>query len=134
MSEAIFSRRRSANAEQRKLRLSNFEPGDRLRGGAGDLGDDLAAGVGDAEGSVGVLDGHGRSSMGDTDTDALAGDGELAAAADPPLHPDRLGGWLGFRAGRADIPKAGPLVAGGRVGQGAQQRVPLGQMRDGCGQ
>ena len=67
--------------------------------------------------------------MADTDVDALPGDDELAAAADPSLHLERLSGWLGFRSGRASVADPGEVGFGERVGQGAEQCVPVGEVQ-----
>ncbi|MCK2213678.1 hypothetical protein MF672_007725 [Actinomadura sp. ATCC 31491] len=67
--------------------------------------------------------------MADADADTLAGDGELAAAAEAPLHVDGFGGRLGFGAGGAGVPEAGHLIASERVGQGSQQRASIGKVQ-----
>ncbi|NYT96290.1 hypothetical protein [Salinispora sp. H7-4] len=69
-----------------EVRVCGFEPGDRLGGGAGDLGEELVA-VMDAEGGVAFLDGEGCSGVGDADLDALPGDDEGASAADAAFDP-----------------------------------------------
>jgi hypothetical protein len=99
----------------------DLEPGDRLGGGAGDLGDQIVIVV-DAPGVLGGLDGEGASGVGDADVDALPGDDQGASAADPPLDPYRVGCWRGWwagGAGGAGVAQAALFDRGERVGQAA---------------
>ena len=70
--------------------LADLEPGDRFGGGAGDFGEQFVAVV-DPPGGVGGLDGDGAAGVDHADVDALPGDGQGTAGADPPLHPHRVG-------------------------------------------
>jgi hypothetical protein len=100
--------------------LADFEPGDGLGGGAGNVGQEPVAVV-DAEGGVGVFDVEGVAGVADTDVDLLPGDDEGAAAVHAPLHSQRFGCGLGWWSCGPSVTQAGQLGWGERVGQAAQQ-------------
>jgi hypothetical protein len=82
----------------------------------------------DPPGGVGGLDGDGAPGVDHADVDALPGDGQGAAAADPPFHPWRVSGRLGWRTGGPSVAEAGQLRRGERVGQAAQQNTVLDEL------
>jgi len=81
-----------------------------------DLGEQFVIVV-DAEGVVGRFDGKSASRVGHADVDALPGNHESAAAADPPFHPQGFGCGLGWWSGGAGVADAGLFSGGQRVGQ-----------------
>src|SRR3712207_6168015 len=115
---------RGSRALARWLGLAGFEPSDRLGGGASDF-EELVVAVVDPPGGAGVLDGEGAPGVVNADVDALPGDDEAAAAAYPPLVPDRVGGGCRWWAGGPGTADAGQLGRGEGVGQAAQ-RAPVG--------
>jgi hypothetical protein len=70
----------------------------------------------DPPGGVAGFDDDGAPGVDHADVDALPGDGQGAAAADPPFHPWRVSGRLGWRTGGPGISDAGRLRRGERVG------------------
>jgi hypothetical protein len=65
----------------------------------------------------------------DPDLDLLARDDDLAAAADAALDPDRFGRGVGAGSGGACVADACDVGACERVGQRAQQGVPVDQVQ-----
>lgn len=82
----------------------------------------------DPPGGVGGLDGDGAAGVDHADVDALSGDGQGAAAADPPLDPLWVGGRLGWRAGGPGVADAGHVGWGEWIGQAAQQGTVLDEL------
>lgn len=102
------------------MRLAGLESGDGLGGGAGDFGEELVTVV-DAEGGVGGFNGDNATRVGDTGVDALTGDDDAAAAADPSIEPLSAAGRGRWWAGGAVVAEAGQVGASEWVGQAAQQ-------------
>jgi hypothetical protein len=75
----------------REFGFAGLEPGDRVGGGANDLGEQQLAEL-DAEGGVGFLDGDRVAGVTDTDLDLLPGDADAATGADLAVHAERPGG------------------------------------------
>jgi hypothetical protein len=88
----------------------DLEPGDRLGGGAGDLGDQTAAVVVDPPGGICGFDGQCPSGMDDTDVDPLLGNDESPRRCTRSDSADGVGGGP---AGRASLSRAcSALVSG----------------------
>ena len=112
------------------LGLVGLEPGDGLRGGAGDLDEQLSSVI-DAEAGIGLFDGDRSPGVADPDLDPLSGDGDGTADAAAPIHPQLcLGGCRGG-LGRACVTKPGHLGGGERVRHRAQHgAVVVEQVQD----
>jgi hypothetical protein len=66
----------------------------------------------------------------DADVDALVGDDQGAAAADPALDADRFGRGLGCRSGGAGVTEPGLFGGGEGLGQAAQQDALVDQLKE----
>jgi hypothetical protein len=117
-----------AQAAETRGGFADLEPRDGVGGRAGDFGDELV-GVVDAPGTVGFFDVEGLSGVADADVDALSGDDEGAAAADPTLDADWFGCGLGWWSGGAGVAQSGLFGGGERVGQAAQQDAVVDELQ-----
>lgn len=102
-----------------QLGLTRFEPGDVFRGRAQHLDQQLVAGV-DPESGVGGFDGDRLSGVADPYLDLPSGNADAAAAADPPVDPNDVGGWDRGRPRGTGVANPGYLGCGEWVQQGSQ--------------